>query len=172
MAPAAAPLDPLAEIATPEALHDWLDGLDLADLAPRFIERGLLGQTLLETDPADLAALAGPAAGLLGKQLERLRRRRAALTPALTPALSRSGRGRAFGRVVRSAGARGWRNTVREVDPSPVAPRSPRRRGHPLGLVKCGQKIPVPVSRFCPNGRPNVVGLPIFQPLSSLRISL
>ena len=46
------------------------------------------------------------------------------------------------------------------------------QRCHPLGLVKCGQKIPVPVSRFCPNGRPNVVGLPILPPLSSLRFSL
>jgi hypothetical protein len=86
MAPVAAPLDPLTEIATPESLRDWLDGLDLADLAPAFIERGLLGQALLEADPADLTALAGPAAGILGKQLERLRRRRAALTPALTRA--------------------------------------------------------------------------------------
>ena len=35
--------------------------------------------------------------------------------------------------------------------------------GHPLGLVKCGQKNPVPVSRFFPNGRPNVRRAPDLQ---------
>ena len=80
------PLDPLAEINNAEALTDWLDGLDCADLAPRFIAHRLLGQALLDADPEAIAELCGPDQRIITKQLQRLRDRQHALTPALTRA--------------------------------------------------------------------------------------
>ena len=120
MATPANPLDPLAEIATPAALTDWLDGLDCADLAPGFIARGLLGQALLDAEPELIAELAGPDQRLITRQVQRLRGRQSALTPALTRAELAAGADhcRALGRDWQ---AQPWLPGLLATWPGPVA---------------------------------------------------